>query len=318
MILLPIDIVLASTLVALVLCVLAARTRTESVIVFMVFGLVMALAWVRVDAPDLAIAEAAIGSGVTGALLLGALRRLRPHTPRTAPKATAPPWLRRLAALGCLAIGGVLTAAITVTWSQPAPMTALVHTHLPASGVQNPVTAVILNFRAYDTWLEIGVLLIAAIGVSVCGKPRTPLATDDFAIPVLQFFVRWLRPSVLLVAIYLVWVGDKAPGGAFQAGALLGGAGVVMLLSGGASAGGSTSRGFLRVLLALGFLVFTLVALLMLCREALLAYPAHQAKHWILVIELACTVSIGTILMLLFATCAGLRNDLGTGGSLWP
>jgi uncharacterized MnhB-related membrane protein len=37
----------------------------------------MALAWVRLAAPDVALAEAAIGAGLTGALLMAALARLR-------------------------------------------------------------------------------------------------------------------------------------------------------------------------------------------------------------------------------------------------
>ena len=39
---------------------------------FIAFGLLMALAWVRLDATDIALAEAAIGAGITGALLLDA------------------------------------------------------------------------------------------------------------------------------------------------------------------------------------------------------------------------------------------------------
>jgi len=37
----------------------------------------MALDWVRLAAPDVALAEAAIGAGLTGALLMAALARLR-------------------------------------------------------------------------------------------------------------------------------------------------------------------------------------------------------------------------------------------------
>ena len=44
---------------------------------FIAFGLLMSLAWVRLDAPDIALAEAAIGAGLTGALLLAALARLK-------------------------------------------------------------------------------------------------------------------------------------------------------------------------------------------------------------------------------------------------
>ncbi len=52
-----------------------------AVVFFIAFGLVMALAWVRLDAPDIALAEAAIGAGLTGALLLAALARLERAVP---------------------------------------------------------------------------------------------------------------------------------------------------------------------------------------------------------------------------------------------
>jgi len=47
-----------------------------AIVLFVAFGLVMALAWMRLQAPDIALAEAAIGAGLTGALLLAALARL--------------------------------------------------------------------------------------------------------------------------------------------------------------------------------------------------------------------------------------------------
>ena len=46
-----------------------------AIVLFVAFGLMMALAWVRLQAPDIALAEAAIGAGLTGALLLAALAR---------------------------------------------------------------------------------------------------------------------------------------------------------------------------------------------------------------------------------------------------
>jgi uncharacterized MnhB-related membrane protein len=36
----------------------------------------VAIAWIRLGAPDVAIAEAAIGAGLTGALLLITIRRM--------------------------------------------------------------------------------------------------------------------------------------------------------------------------------------------------------------------------------------------------
>lgn len=49
----------------------------RAVILFIVFGLLMTLAWARLAAPDIALAEAAIGAGLTGALLLDAIGVLR-------------------------------------------------------------------------------------------------------------------------------------------------------------------------------------------------------------------------------------------------
>lgn len=55
---------------------LSSTDLFRAVVLFIGFGLVLALAWVRLDAPDIALAEAAIGAGLTGALLLVALARL--------------------------------------------------------------------------------------------------------------------------------------------------------------------------------------------------------------------------------------------------
>jgi len=49
----------------------------KAIVLFVSFGLLITLAWVRLDAPDVALAEAAIGAGLTGALLMAALARLR-------------------------------------------------------------------------------------------------------------------------------------------------------------------------------------------------------------------------------------------------
>ena len=47
-----------------------------TVIVFTTFGLVMSVIWMLLQAPDLAITEAAVGAGVTGVLFYLTLRRV--------------------------------------------------------------------------------------------------------------------------------------------------------------------------------------------------------------------------------------------------
>jgi len=74
---LAIDLVLAGALVGMAVAVLRARDLFLAVMLFIAWGLLLAIAWVRLAAPDVALAEAALGAGLTGALLLGAVRALK-------------------------------------------------------------------------------------------------------------------------------------------------------------------------------------------------------------------------------------------------
>lgn len=71
------DLVLGLTLIWLAWRSLVSRDLFKGIVLFIAFGLLMALVWVRLQAPDIALAEAAIGAGLTGALLLSALARLQ-------------------------------------------------------------------------------------------------------------------------------------------------------------------------------------------------------------------------------------------------
>jgi uncharacterized MnhB-related membrane protein len=73
------DLLLGLGLLWLAWRALACPDLFKAVVLFVSFGLLMALAWVRLAAPDVALAEAAIGAGLTGALLMAALARLRVH-----------------------------------------------------------------------------------------------------------------------------------------------------------------------------------------------------------------------------------------------
>lgn len=67
------DALLSATLLWLTWQTLASPDLFKAVVIFMAFGLLMALAWVRLHAPDIALAEAALGAGLMGALLLSTL-----------------------------------------------------------------------------------------------------------------------------------------------------------------------------------------------------------------------------------------------------
>jgi len=68
-----VDILLAAILVWIARRAETTADLFTAVVLFIAFGLLMTLAWVRLNAPDIALAETAIGTGLTGALLLNAV-----------------------------------------------------------------------------------------------------------------------------------------------------------------------------------------------------------------------------------------------------
>ncbi len=71
--------VLLFFLVVAALLVSRLRDLVSATIVFAAYSLVMALVWQQLEAPDIAITEAAIGAGVTSLLFLAAISRTRRH-----------------------------------------------------------------------------------------------------------------------------------------------------------------------------------------------------------------------------------------------
>ncbi|EXJ13734.1 DUF4040 domain-containing protein [Imhoffiella purpurea] len=69
------DLILVATLLGLALAALTSREPSRAATLFIAFGIWLSLVWARLQAPDLALAEAAIGAGFGGALMLAAARR---------------------------------------------------------------------------------------------------------------------------------------------------------------------------------------------------------------------------------------------------
>ena len=62
--------------VGLAAATVLSRKLLPSVLIFMAYSSIMAIAWIFMRSPDLAIAEAAIGAGVTTVLFIATLRRV--------------------------------------------------------------------------------------------------------------------------------------------------------------------------------------------------------------------------------------------------
>jgi len=72
--------------------------------------------------------------------------------------------IRLLTALLVSAVAAGLAFAVLSLPIVAMGLNVAVDERLPLSGVSHPVTAVLLNFRGYDTLLEMAVLLLVLVG----------------------------------------------------------------------------------------------------------------------------------------------------------
>lgn len=223
------DVVLALGIVTTAALATTSRDRVVSVMMFLSLGVLLAITWARLAAPDIAMAEAAIAAGVTGALLISAIGALR--QPARTERAS---WISIAGQVAVIAVATTMLAVGLVSANDqhtgPAPAGAGALDALDEAAVDHPITVVLLQFRSYDTLLEIVVL--GAVALVAFALPTddavTTLGLRSDRGELFGGLVRVLLPVLVLLAGWLLVAGSTRPGGAFQAGALV--AGVVLLL----------------------------------------------------------------------------------------
>ncbi len=307
------DTILALTIVGLAWVLLKCQDLFRAIIFYIIFGLLMAVIWGRLNAVDVALVEAAVGAGLTGALFLLALQRIerRGSGERRvdAPEERSGLYGKSLKKHHVFEHGLIFTLVVmlfclgSLALLQLTPehhvLPTMVQKHLQASGAKNQVTAVLLNFRGYDTLLEICVLLLAAVGVwsvgPVCDRDMHALTS-----PIFKGFVRLVTPLMMLFAGFLLYNGANLPGGAFQAGSVLASVGILLFFYD-HTLYYSIPDWLLRFTLILGAALFLTVALLpVFFKGFFLSYPQQYASGFILLIESAASLSIAVGLFVLF------------------
>ncbi len=297
------DACLVLLVLAVATWIIAVRGIYPAVIGFIAYGLILALIWVRLASIDVALTETAVGSGVSGTLLLRAAARHTSAPPESAPIGLA---FKIGAALLCAAVSAALASAILVP-PDPAPsLASAAIAHLPDFDLGNPVTAVLVAYRAFDTLLEAVVLLLALIAIwSLAGGPawagtpviwRKPEASAPLAL-----LAQLLTPAGTMVGIYMFWVGADAPGGAFQGGAILAAMWLLPMMAR-LLKPPPIEAAWLHKLLVGGPAIFLAIGLAGFAwADAFLSYPKFFAKPLIILIETALTVSIAATLTMMVA-----------------
>ncbi len=214
-------LLLAATCAALVM---THHQRFQAVVLVGVVGLVTSLVFVGLSAPDLALTQLSVELVSTVLLLMG-LALLPQHSPR---ESTSNRRLRD-AVLALAAGAGIAWIAwVMLTRDHASIAWYFLEQSLPTGGGANVVNVILVDFRGYDTFGEITVLAIAAIGVlALMEGMRTHRPAVDaqgrrwtFAEHplLLRVAASVVLPVAMVVAIYIFMRGHNMPGGGFIAG----------------------------------------------------------------------------------------------------
>jgi multicomponent K+:H+ antiporter subunit A len=198
--------------------------RFQAVILVGVVGLVTSLVFVSLSAPDLALTQLSVEVVSTVLLLMG-LALLPQHSPSESTVA-------RRVRDGVLALAGGAGMAwvswVLLTRNHESISWFFLEKSLPVGGGTNVVNVILVDFRGYDTFGEITVLGIAAIGVLALMegmRTKRPL-TDTHGLGwtfsaqplLLRVAASVVLPVALVFTLYIFMRGHNMPGGGFIAG----------------------------------------------------------------------------------------------------
>ena len=197
--------------------------RIKAVLLVGAVGLVVAMAFVALSAPDLALTQISVDV-VSTVLLLMSLSLLPQLTPYES--SSTRHW--RDVAIA-IAGGGAMAWIVWLILTRDHQSISWFFTQqaLPKGGGSNVVNVILVDFRGFDTFGEICVLAIAAIGALVMmdgmrahGAIATPGLTLRFnpSPLMLRMTASWVLPIALLYSLYILLRGHNLPGGGFIAG----------------------------------------------------------------------------------------------------
>ncbi|NYT83081.1 monovalent cation/H+ antiporter subunit A [Alcaligenaceae bacterium] len=234
-------------------------------------GLITALTFAWLSAPDLALTQLSV-EVVTMVLILLGLRWLPPRVEDDDEqpallKSSLRAFLRRFRDLIIAVISGAgLTAIAYAVLTRPHPQgisSFLVEQSVPLGGGANVVNVILVDFRGFDTFGEITVLGIVALTVyALLRRFRPPIESmtlpkarqrlpaggrllDSFADPdpktlvpdgvmkIPAVLVRLLLPMAALVSLYFLIRGHNLPGGGFVGGLIMATAIILQYMVGG-------------------------------------------------------------------------------------
>jgi multicomponent K+:H+ antiporter subunit A len=223
----PIDVVTIAG--AILLCVSSVATviwhqqRLLAILLLSVVGMVVAIAFALFSAPDLALTQLSV-EVVTIILLLLSLHFL----PQQIRNVSSPNRVVRDTSLAVL-IGGIVGTITFALITRPLESISgyYIDNAKLLGGGANVVNVILVDFRGFDTFGEIGVLAIAAIGISLLVDRMRPFQSEantgglgwaaDKHPMMLSVVSQAILPLAIMVSVYIFLRGHNLPGGGFIA-----------------------------------------------------------------------------------------------------
>jgi len=120
--------------------------------------------------------------------------------------------------------------------SQPKTVSAFYLKHSPETlQTANSITAIVVNFRGFDTLGEVSVLFLAATGLaSILYRKEEEEEEERLTLPsssLVRIGAKILFPLMLLLGSYVFIHGHLTPGGGFQGGAIIATGFLLMLIT---------------------------------------------------------------------------------------
>lgn len=197
--------------------------RIKAILISGAVGLVVTMVFIGFSAPDLALTQITVDV-VTTVLLLMSLSLL----PQLTPYESSPTRRWRDAVIAvCGGLGIATVAWLVMTRDHNSISWFFIQQSIPLGGGTNVVNVILVDFRGFDTFGEITVLGIAAIGVlSLMDGMRAHGTTITQGLTyrfnpsplMLRITASWILPVALVVSLYIFMRGHNLPGGGFIAG----------------------------------------------------------------------------------------------------
>ncbi|WP_168464242.1 Na(+)/H(+) antiporter subunit B [Wolbachia endosymbiont of Ctenocephalides felis wCfeT] len=318
---------LLSLLLVVTVFIVFSQHLVVSAILMCVFSSLIALIYLTMNAPDVAITEASVGAGLSTVLTFAALFLIKNHKVNVSHNPIA---------LFLMLFLAICLSHFIIQLPDFGSQSAPIHQHVApyyientkkVADIPNIVTAVLASFRGYDTFGETIVVFIAALCITltlkekaVISKMETTASPHENGIikdPVLNAITFLMVPFIVLFGLYIQFHGDYTPGGGFQAGIIIA-SGIILysMLFGITTTLKAIPYSAIKFTNVLGILIYggTGIATILLGQN-FLSYNALSAndvtgqKLGIFLVELGVALTVCSSMLIIYINFARRKND---------